>query len=456
MVNKRFYTDPLECLMFIKDTYGGGIFLSGRRLSAIFADLCPKQRSFRSAFGSFCNDSAYGEIVLRMAQSDRNKLMDIFGKLRVRVEFDADTADTLFRVYAAAFEIDIAEPQIVVVKTVTAMSPKRRDVLLSGKFSQSAAVTLTGKLYTWGANEYGSTGVGDDAPVRYPTCVAEGIKSVSMGFSHSLAVKYDGTLLGFGENRLGGLGPDASDECHKPVPIMRGIAFADCGGRMHSYAGRFDGSLINLRIHRAVNESERIILTDTVSVSAGMLHALAVRSDGTLWAWGENRFGQLGDGTRLSRKAPVFIMNDVIFACAGTYHSLAIKSDHTLWTWGLIPDVQNDASSGGSEISETRPVMFMSDIKSAAAGELHSLAVKTDGSLYAWGKNFYGQLGDGTDVNKKLPVKIMDGAEDVAAGVCYSLCRKTDGTLYAWGLNESYELGDGTDIDRRKPVKIDF
>jgi alpha-tubulin suppressor-like RCC1 family protein len=222
---------------------------------------------------------------------------------------------------------------------------------------------------------------------------------------------------------------------------------------MHSYAIKFDGSLCNLRGHHG-NDDPDILLTDTVSVSAGMLHSLAVKSDGTLWAWGENRFGQLGDGTRTVRKLPVFVMNDVVFACAGTYHSIAIKSDHTLWTWGLIPDVIIDAGSAQSEVPQTKPVMFMSDVKSAAAGELHSLAVKTDGTLWAWGKNFYGQLGDGTDVNKKFPEMIMTDVEEVSAGVRYSLCRKTDGSIYAWGLNESYELGDGTDINRNTPMLI--
>ncbi|MDR0974442.1 MAG: hypothetical protein LBL80_01985 [Ruminococcus sp.] len=447
MVKSKFFTDPLECFSYIRDRFGNDIFGDGERLLAAFDDLCPKLRKLRTAMRIICKGSA----LAAMETADRNELRQILGNFSSSGEIDTETADIFYELFAYAYNIDITSPQIKIIKTVTAGSPKRFDNTLSGKFSQSAFVTPTGKLYTWGMNEFGSTGVGDDAPVRQPTEIMSGIKSVSMGWSHSLALKFDGTLFGFGENRFGGLGPDAAEECYSPVPIMHGVAFIDCGGRMHSYAIRFDGSLCNIRTLKSGGE---IIMSDTVSVSAGMLHSLAVKSDGTLWAWGENRFGQLGDGSRQTRKTPVFIMNDVLFAAAGTYHSIAVKSDRTLWTWGLIPDIENESASFSSETVMTRPVMFMSDVKSAAAGELHSLAVKTDGSLWAWGKNFHGQLGDGTDVNRKFPVKIMDGAEDTAAGVRYSLCKKTDGKLYAWGLNESYQLGDKTDINRQTPVQI--
>jgi alpha-tubulin suppressor-like RCC1 family protein len=444
MKNKEFFKDPQAALLYIRDVYGEDIFTDGRKLYAVFADLCPKLRSFRAGVRIICE----GDTLSAMKNADRVGLRAIFDRFSDRME--TDTSDTLLKAFAAVFDIDLTVVKII--KSVTAATPKRFDTALSGKFSQSGLVTLSGKLYTWGMNEFGNAGVGDDAPVRKPTQIAEGIKSVSMGWSHSLALKYDGTLLGFGENRFGGLGPDAKEECFAPVPIMKGVAFADCGGRMHSYAVKFDGSLINLR--RPHGSGESIVLSDTVSVSSGMLHTLAVKSDGSLWAWGENRFGQLGDGTKTLRKNPVFVMNDVILAYAGTYTSIAVRSDHTLWTWGLIPDVENESGSAGSEVPMTRPVMFMSDVKSAAAGELHSLAVKMDGSLWAWGKNFYGQLGDGTDINRKTPVKIMSDVEETAAGVRFSLCRKKDGRVFAWGLNENYELGDGTDINRLTPTEI--
>jgi alpha-tubulin suppressor-like RCC1 family protein len=447
MVRSKFFTDPLDCFAYIRDRFGDNILHDGDRLLAAFDDLCPRLRSERAGIRYICKS----DLLDNISKSDRNSLKLVTDRLVAETIVNEDTASKLYVALAYAFDIDISTPQIKVIKSVTAQSPKRFDTTLSGKFSQSAFADPVGKLYTWGMNEFGSTGVGDDAPVRFPTQIAVGIKSVSMGWSHSLALKFDGTLLGFGENRFGGLGPDAHEECFAPVPIMHGIAFTDCGGRMHSYAVKFDGSLINIRGLKVGTET---ILTDTVSVSAGMLHSLAVKSDGTLWGWGENRFGQLGDGTKLTRKTPVFIMNDVVFAAAGTYHSIAIKSDKTLWTWGLIPDLHHDNGSSQSEISVPTPVLFMSDVKTAAAGELHSLAVKTDGTLWAWGKNFYGQLGDKTDVNRKIPVQIMENVEEVTAGVRYSMCKKDDGSIWAWGLNESYQLGDGTDINRNSPLQI--
>jgi alpha-tubulin suppressor-like RCC1 family protein len=268
-----------------------------------------------------------------------------------------------------------------------------------------------------------------------------------MGHKHSLAVKYDGSLLGFGENRFGGLGFDVPEHNTEPVKILSGVAFADCGGVLHSYAVLFDGRLVSLRTLGTGS-----LLSDVVTVSAGMLHSVAVKSDGTLWAWGENRFGQLGDGTKTTRQKPVFVTGDVIAAWCGHYHTLALKSDKTLWAWGLIPDIDG----GLSEVPRLIPAMFMSDVKTAAAGEMHSLALKTDGRLYAWGRNFHGQLGDGTTVNNPFPTALMTDVTDIAAGKRFSVCRKKDGTVLAWGKNENCELGDGTDNNRFEPIEVDI
>jgi alpha-tubulin suppressor-like RCC1 family protein len=445
------FSDVKEAFCFIKEHYGAEIFYK-KNFPSLFIDFCPKLKAVKQTIRIIYSDRFYEKF---KCISDENSLLCFFSEIDKIA--DRPSSDLLRKNYEEIFgikKIPIPEPQsetavfenVITKKSVTA-TPKRLDITLSAKFSQTGLITPEGKLYTWGGNEFGSCGQTGFEPISKPTLVCGGIKSVSMGHKHSLAVKYDGSLLGFGENRFGGLGFDAPEHNAEPVKILSGVAFADCGGVLHSYAVLFDGRLVSLR-----SLGTGSLLSDVVTVSAGMLHSVAVKSDGTLWAWGENRFGQLGDGTKTARQKPVFITGDVIAAWCGHYHTLALKSDKTLWAWGLISDIDG----GLAEVPRLIPAMFMSDVKTAAAGEMHSLALKTDGRLYAWGRNFHGQLGDGTTVNNPFPTALMTDVTDIAAGKRFSVCRKKDGTVLSWGKNENCELGDGTDNNRFVPIEIDI
>ena len=204
-----------------------------------------------------------------------------------------------------------------------------------------------------------------------------------------------------------------------------------------------------LNIYKAFN-ALRIILSRTVT-AVGYNHTLAIKSDGSLWAWGSNSSGQLGDGTYTNRLAPIFITDNVVCVAAGLYHTLAVKSDGSLWAWG-------SNSSGelgdGTSIGRTTPVKIMDDVALVAAGTSHSLAIKSDGSLWTWGYNSHGQLGNGTSVSSKNPVKVMDNVISAAAGGFHSLAIKDDDSLWAWGNNTNGQLGDGTTVTRNTPTKV--
>jgi len=152
-------------------------------------------------------------------------------------------------------------------------------------------------------------------------------------------------------------------------------------------------------------------MEDVVAVSVGQDHTMAIKADGSLWAWGWNGQGQLGDGTTENRYTPVRIMEDVAMVSAGRDHTAAIKTDGSLWVWGL-----NDRGQLGDGTTTRRlePVHIMDDVAAVAASGItgafahHTLAVKTDGSLWAWGANTNGQLGDGTTEDRHSPVHIMD------------------------------------------------
>ena len=193
-------------------------------------------------------------------------------------------------------------------------------------------------------------------------------------------------------------------------------------------------------------------------VTTGWDHTLAVKTDGTLWAWGEDVFGQLGDGTtNTERLAPVQVGTDKNWAliAADERHSFAIKTDGTLWAWGSNGNFQ---LGDGTATDRSTPVQIGTDTHWAAvaAGDSHSLAIKTDGTLWAWGNNQFGQLGFPPTVVQTAPVQIGTDRNwtSVAAGGAHSMAIKTDGTLWAWGANEGGQLGDGTTTGRSSPVQV--
>ena len=191
------------------------------------------------------------------------------------------------------------------------------------------------------------------------------------------------------------------------------------------------------------------------SIGLGKYHCAVVRQDKSLWTWGENHFGQLGDGTIIDRAKPVKVLDDVECVVLGAYHSAAVKTDRTLWTWG-----ENDEGQLGNSASESlsSPVKILDDVKSVSLGHHHSAAIKTDGSLWLWGENFYGQLGCGTSgkgSDRSTPVKIMDNVAEVSLGGLHSAAVKTDGSLWTWGFNSCGQLGNGeTRGISVRPVKV--
>ena len=187
-------------------------------------------------------------------------------------------------------------------------------------------------------------------------------------------------------------------------------------------------------------------------IAAGGGHSLVILDDGSLWAWGGNSFGRLGDGTTIDRHTPVHIMDDVAAVSAGSFHTLAITTDGSLWAWGGNWDGQ---LGDGTTTARRTPVHIMDDVVAVSAGSWHTLAITTDGSLWAWGRNWDGQLGDGTTIDRHTPVHIMDDVVAVSAGGSYTLAITTGGSLWAWGSNEFDQLGGGTTIARHTPMNIE-
>lgn len=192
-------------------------------------------------------------------------------------------------------------------------------------------------------------------------------------------------------------------------------------------------------------------------IEAGSFFTAVVKHDGTVWTWGANGQGQLGDGTPGSKNEPVPAVNlsEVVQVAGGGSHMVALKSNGTVWTTGFNHKGQLGSGTTTAKTTATA-VSGLTGVVFVEAGDAHTFAIKNDGTVWAWGSNGSGQLGDGTTTNRLSPVQIsgLTGVVAIAGGVNHTIALKSDGTVWAWGLNVSGQLGDGTLTTRLSPVQV--
>lgn len=293
--------------------------------------------------------------------------------------------------------------------------------IAEGGFNRTTSMALKydGSLWTWAGN----VGQWYDGTFKYsiePTQVGTGYTAIAIGDSHTVALKADGSLWVWGD--------------------IFGYQF----------------SLVPKQIG-----------TGYTAIASGPGHSLALKADGSLWAWGMNDQGQFGDGMIDILGVPVLSPKQVgtgfTAIAAGADLSLALKADGSLWTWGAATNGQlgNGAVTASFNIGNYScicnpvPKQIGTGFTAIAARQNHSLALKADGSLWAWGYNKFGQVGDGTGTEFVLsPKQVGTGFTAISAGGLHSTALKADGSLWAWGNNLYGQLGDGTTINRPIPKKI--
>ena len=197
----------------------------------------------------------------------------------------------------------------------------------------------------------------------------------------------------------------------------------------------------------------------TPQVSAGVSHTVAIMSNGTLWAWGDNNEGQLGLGDTIDKHSPTQVGGtDWTSVSAGQYHTVAIMSNGTLWAWGYNANGQLGQESVSWD-PFTSPIQVETDTDwtNVLAGDLYTVAIKSDGTLWAWGQNNKGQLGLENTTQMPSPTQVGSDTNwtSVSAGASHTVAIKSDGTLWAWGNNANGQLGLGfTSTYETSPIQV--
>lgn len=191
------------------------------------------------------------------------------------------------------------------------------------------------------------------------------------------------------------------------------------------------------------------IMTGVKTICGGGWHHGVLKEDNSLWMWGRNNYGQVGNGetSEIGQLSPVQILDDVKMASINGYSTIALKNDGSLWFWGSASFMNS-----GTHISS--PTQKMADVQSFSCGDNHFIALKNDGTVWSFGKNNYGQVGNNSTFDHWAPVQILSDAMCVRASSNYSLVLKNDGTLWAFGANNVGQLGDGTNTNRSTPVQV--
>jgi uncharacterized repeat protein (TIGR03803 family) len=380
----------------------------------------------------------------------------------------AEAAQYVYRVKAVASLGESAYSNEASIPPVTIFGA------ISGGSSHTIAVKHDGTIWVWGANgsgQYGNGTTNASTTAIQTTGFGSGLE-VAGGTGFSLTLRADGTVWGSGENAYGQLGNGGTLRRSTPINVSSlSSVVTVASGYQHAVALKSDGTVWtwgrgdsgqigngSSALRTLVPVQLTALGTNVTAIAAGRSHTIAMKSDGTVWSWGNNAYGQLGNGTTSSVNVPTQIptLSNVIDVSAGDYHTLVLKSDGTVWAFGHNGNGRlGDGSSVSTRLSPVKVSTITGGGLRVSAGASHSMALKDDGTVWAWGLNTSGQLGNGTLVNKSVPTLVngLSGILAIDAGGYHSIALKDDGTVWTFGENSSGQLGNGVKVDASTPVQ---
>jgi len=354
-------------------------------------------------------------------------------------------------------------------------------------------IMSNGLLFSWGYGALGQNGQGNttdyDSPVQIGSSSWSAVGTLR---NTSLAIRSDGQLFAWGRNAEGQVGDETNTQRNSPVQVGNSYFTWNFTGKgpmsYSSYAIRNDSTLqvwgyngvgqlgnsTTLNTNSPINIGQKPALTTDrsspvqigyyqswIAVATGSAHTLALRSDYRLFVWGLNSSGQLGDGTTVNKSSPIMLSNTASVSwtavAAGAAHSLIIKSDATLFTFGNNIVGQLGLGDATTVNNRNSPNQVGGSWLAIGAGSSHSVGIKSDGTLYTWGLNSSGQMGDATTVNKSSPVLIsyLTGLSSNASiaqnGGAYTLIEQNNYAVKLWGIGASGLLGDRTTVNKSQP-----
>jgi len=352
----------------------------------------------------------------------------------------------------------------------------------SKTFQVTVTVTPPIRLYAIGGY-FSILGLNDNISRSSPTQIGENNvwSKVAYGGSNVLALKTNGTLWAWGGFGSGSIGLPTNISRSSPVQIGSGTDWAHVFAGTNSQPnaavktnGTFwiiGGTNVNGQqgLNDRVERSSPVQVGSNTNWSTGEFKIatqsqggmFAIKTDGTLWSWGENNYGQLGTSNTIYRSSPVQVGADTNWSTigSGTRAAVAVKTNGTLWTWGGNNQGQLGSNQAAGSVFKSSPTQVGAGTNwlQATTSWYSQYAVKTDGTLWAWGQNFNGELGQNNTVNRSSPVQIgsnTNWSKVYAMGSNAAMAVKTNGTLWAWGLQDNGDFGLNDIVARSSPVQV--
>jgi alpha-tubulin suppressor-like RCC1 family protein len=336
------------------------------------------------------------------------------------------------------------------------------------------ALNNNAALYSWGQNSYGQLGLGNTTNYSSPKAIgsANAWLSISAGYYHATAIKSNGTLWAWGNNTAGQLGQGNRTLYSSPKQVGSLTNWSQvANGTAHVAAIKTDGTIwtwgnnnsgqLGLGNVTYYSSPKQVgSLTSWYKVSCQRRGTLAIKTDGTLWSWGQNSVGQLGLGNTTAYSSPKQIgaLTNWLQISGGTYHAIAIKTNGTLWTWGY--NVSGELGTGNTTYySSPKQIGALTTWSSIGVAQtFSSFVIKTDGTLWVWGRGKAGQLGLGNTTYYSSPKQLgaltnwskVSGFGNAARVAAV----KTDGTLWTWGNGSFGALGLGNQTYYSSPKQV--